>query len=101
LNPPIAPLDVVGMDAAVPQTLQTPASQPTTQFGNWFTQELDAVNTQMVNAERSVQQLASGATTNVHDTMIQLEQARLSFQLAMQVRSRILEAYQEIMRMQV
>ena len=44
---------------------------------------------------------AAGGAVSLHDTMVQLEQARLSFQLAIQVRARVLEAYQEIMRMQV
>jgi flagellar hook-basal body complex protein FliE len=101
MNPPIAPLDVVGMDAALPASSLQAAAQPTSAFGNWFAQELDAVNAQMASAERGVQELAAGGAGNVHDTMIQLEQARLSFQLAIQVRARVLEAYQEIMRMQV
>ena len=99
MNPPVAPLDVIGMDAAVPA--RAAQAQPVAQFGNWFTQELESVNAQMVSADRSVQQLAAGGSANVHDAMIQLEQARLSFQLAIQVRTRVLEAYQEIMRMQV
>ena len=99
MNPPVAPIDAIGMDVGA--AAQPAQAQPVTQFGNWFTQELAAVNTQMVSAERTVQQLAAGASGNVHDTMIQLEPARLSFQLAIQVRTRVLEAYQEIMRMQV
>lgn len=99
MNPPIPPVAAIGMDVAAPTQLVQ--SSPVTQFGNWFTQELQAVNTQMVSAEQGVQKLAAGASDNLHDTMIQLEQARLSFQLAIQVRTRVLEAYQEIMRMQV
>jgi flagellar hook-basal body complex protein FliE len=38
---------------------------------------------------------------SLHDTMIAMEQADLSFRLMMQVRNKIVDAYQEIMRMQV
>jgi flagellar hook-basal body complex protein FliE len=100
MNPPIAAVEAIG-DDLVAAPLQAVQAQPTTQFGTWFTQELANVNTQMVSAEQSVAKLAAGASGNVHDTMIQLEQARLSFQLAINVRTRVLEAYQEIMRMQV
>jgi flagellar hook-basal body complex protein FliE len=99
MTPPMAPLDAIGMDAVAPQHAEAP--QPLARFGQWFTQELAAVNMQMLSAERGVQQLAAGGSVSLHDTMVQLEQARLSFQLAIQVRSRVLEAYQEIMRMQV
>jgi flagellar hook-basal body complex protein FliE len=70
-------------------------------FGQWFSGEVQALNQQMVAADRGVQQLAVGGAVNVHDVMIQLEQARLAFQLAIQVRSKVLEAYQDVMRMQV
>jgi flagellar hook-basal body complex protein FliE len=99
MTPAIASIEAIGMEAAAPSHAE--ATQPLARFGEWFTQELESVNTQMLSAERSVQQLAAGGSVSLHDTMVQLEQARLSFQLAIQVRSRVLEAYQEIMRMQV
>jgi flagellar hook-basal body complex protein FliE len=100
MSPPIAALEQITSTGSATAG-QSASTQQVTPFGQWFTQELDALNTQLVNADRSVQQLAAGASANLHDTMLQLEQARLSFQLAIQVRSRVLEAYQEIMRMQV
>lgn len=99
MNPAVGAIEAVSADlapAAVPAT-----EGPAAGFGTWFTKELESVNSQLVQAERGVQELASGAVVNVHDTMLQLEQARLAFQLAIQVRSRVLEAYQEVMRMQV
>jgi flagellar hook-basal body complex protein FliE len=76
-------------------------AEPAPGFGTWFAQEIGAVNTSMVNAEVKVEQLATGETQSLHDVMIHLEEAKLQFQLLAQVRNRLLEAYQEVMRMQV
>jgi flagellar hook-basal body complex protein FliE len=46
-------------------------------------------------------ELALGQTDNLHQVLIGAEQTRLQFELAMSMRNRVLEAYQEIMRMQV
>jgi len=42
-----------------------------------------------------------GETSNIHDVLLSIEKAKLSFELGLQVRNRLLEGYQEIMRMQV
>jgi len=54
-----------------------------------------------VNSQQAVQQLALGNTDNLHRVMMNLEQTRLSFELALAVRNKALEAYQDLMRMQV
>jgi len=48
-----------------------------------------------------MQQLATGQNTNLHETMIAAEKADIALRLMVQVRNKIIEAYQEIMRMQV
>jgi flagellar hook-basal body complex protein FliE len=62
---------------------------------------LDGVNTQLTSTDKAVQQLANGEADNLHQVMISLEQTRLAFDLLLQVRNKVLDAYQEIMRMQV
>jgi len=52
-------------------------------------------------ADTSIEQLVAGNTKNLHETMIALEKADISFRLMMEVRNKIIEAYHEIMRMQV
>jgi flagellar hook-basal body complex protein FliE len=59
------------------------------------------VNDKLNGAERAINQVALGEPASLHQVMIDLEQARLSFQLLAQVRNRLLDAYQEVMRMQV
>jgi flagellar hook-basal body complex protein FliE len=93
------PVSVVG--AVVPVEAAPVRVAPAAGFGEWFTAELGAVNTSLVQAEQGVQRLAVGEASNLHEVMIHLEEARLSFQLMAQVRNRLLEAYQEVMRMQV
>ena len=78
-----------------------PVAPPAPGFGNWFTQEVGAVNASLVNADSDIKKLAVGEVQSLHQVMIHLEEAKLSFQLLAQVRNRLLDAYQEVMRMQV
>lgn len=93
---PITPLDApLNMQPAVE------AGHGAAAFGRWFTQELSQVNGKLEAADKQLQALATGESQNLHQVMIALEEARLSFQLLAQVRNRVLEAYQDVMRMQV
>jgi flagellar hook-basal body complex protein FliE len=95
---------IAALTAASEPEMILPAGLPaaqTTNFGNWFSTELADVNDKLVRSDREIQTLAMGGTLNLHEVMIHLEEARLSFQLLAQVRNRLLEAYQEVMRMQI
>jgi flagellar hook-basal body complex protein FliE len=54
-----------------------------------------------LQANQAVDKLMTGETQNVHQTMVALERADASFQLMMQVRNKIVTAYEEIQRMQI
>ena len=57
------------------------------------------VNESQVKANDRVAQLAAGKTDNVHQVMLSLGKAELSFNYMLEIRSRLLEAYKEVMRM--
>ncbi len=84
-----------------PAAAATDAAAPTAQFSKLVSEGLAGVNQQLLASEVGLQQLASGNVENLHQVMIQLQEAKLSFDLLMQVRSRLLEAYQDVMRMQI
>lgn len=52
-------------------------------------------------AERGVQDLAVGGSADLHDITLSMQMESLSFDLAVQIRNKLVEAYQEIFRMQV
>lgn len=70
-------------------------------FSSMVTQGLQQVNGQLLASQTDLQQLSVGNVQNLHQVMIRLEESRLAFQLTMQVRNRLLESYQDVMRMQV
>lgn len=70
-------------------------------FSNWLTQNVEGVNEKLVSAENGLAQLATGETSNLHHVMLELQSAKLEFQLVLQIRNKVLEGYQEIMRMQI
>lgn len=70
-------------------------------FGDLVSRGLADVNQQLLTSQVDLQQLATGNVQNLHQMMIRLEESRLSFQLFLQVRNRLLEAYQDLMKMQV
>lgn len=59
------------------------------------------VNQMQKTADKMSMNVASGQSENLHETMLAATQAEISFNLMVQLRNRALEAYQEVMRMQV
>ena len=59
------------------------------------------VNNLHQNADKAILNVQGGGTDNLHEAMIALEKADVSFRTMMTVRNKLIEAYQEIMRMQV
>ncbi len=70
-------------------------------FADVLRNSLEEVDRLQKKADAAIESLATGGAASVHDTMIAMEQADVSFRLMMQVRNKIVEAYQEVLRMQV
>ncbi|HEX7888059.1 MAG TPA: flagellar hook-basal body complex protein FliE [Ramlibacter sp.] len=83
-----------------PGALQ-PADAAAPSFADRIGSGLEQLNTQLLGSQRDLQTLAVGEAENLHDIMIRLEESRMALQLMLQVRNRVLEAYQDVMRMQV
>jgi flagellar hook-basal body complex protein FliE len=84
-------------------SLASPATAPAggESFTSLLQDALAKINEVQAQADVSVQSLLTGQSTNLHETMIALQKADVSFQLMLQVRNKIVGAYEEIMRMQL
>ncbi len=91
----------VSIPVVVPALAETMDTAPQAGFAGMVVSGLKEVNRQLTATQVDLQKLAVGDAASLHQVMAGLEEARLSFQLLMQVRSRLLEAYQDVMRMQV
>jgi len=90
----------MGIEQAFPAQAGKAAS-PATDFGKLMEDMVGKVNTLQQSADASIQNMATGGTTGLHEVMLAVEKANISFQLLTQVRNKAVEAYQEVMRMQV
>ena len=70
-------------------------------FPKVLTQLLDAAAQTHQSADAAVRDMALGKTDNLHEVMLQMAQADLSFHLILEIRNRLTDAYQEIMKMQI
>ena len=70
-------------------------------FGEILKNAINSVNDAQINADDAVKSVLKGESRDIHETMIVLQKAETSLQMMLEVRNRLLEAYQEIMRTQV
>ncbi|BBL34318.1 Flagellar hook-basal body complex protein FliE [Nitrosomonas stercoris] len=78
------------------------AAAPQTDFGQLLKSAVDQANTVQQTADQLSQEFIRGnQDVELHDVMISLQKANVSFQSMIQVRNRLVTAYQEIMNMQV
>lgn len=73
----------------------------TLSFKDLLEQAFEAANQAQWEAERAAAQLATGQIEDLHRVTILAEKANLSLQLMISIRNKVIEAYQEISRMQV
>ena len=80
----------------------SPAAEKSgTGFGEVLKDAISTVNELQKKSDQEVQKLMAGESQDLHTTVIAMQKADLSFQMMMQVRNKIVQAYQEIMRTQI
>jgi flagellar hook-basal body complex protein FliE len=95
---PAAELEKLGSTGGLPgiSTGSNPGS-----FSGLLEKFVNDVNNKQVAAGQAVHDLQNGQSVSLHQTMIAMEEASISFHLMVEVRNKVLESYQELMRMQI
>jgi len=70
-------------------------------FADTLKDAIEVTNQLSVDSNQQIQKMATGETKNIPEVMIAAEKASVAFKLMMQVRNKIIDAYQEVMKMQV
>ena len=74
---------------------------PAVSFASYLGEMVSKVNTAQLESDKAVQELATCEARGLHEVMIAMEKSSISFQFMSQVRNKVVEAYQEVMRMPV
>lgn len=70
-------------------------------FANTLNEAITNVNDMQVHSNQMMEKLATGETKNIPEVMVAAEKADIALKLMVQVRNKMIDAYQEIMKMQV
>ncbi len=95
---PVNPFVPLGWQKAAEQK---PAQSEGAGFADMLKRTLTEVNGLQVKADAAATNLVMGEAVDVHQVMIAVEQAKLSMQMTVQIRNKLIEAYQEVSRMQI
>lgn len=96
--PGIGPLHGLG---GIPEIPKTTSKGGAAGFSDVLKEAIQTVDTLQDSSSRSVERFLSGEGEELHQTILSVQRAELAFDLAQQVRNKVVSAYQEIMRMQV
>jgi flagellar hook-basal body complex protein FliE len=76
-------------------------SAPSVAFGSYLKDAIKGLNDTQLQADSAVNSFIKGDQVDVHQVMLSMQKAELTLNLAMQLRNKVIAAYEEIMRMQV
>jgi len=100
MSSPVAALGTIGSISSLPQLAPLDSGNAEGSFSSVLTSALQQVNQLSGGAEQQVGNLLKGGTSDMSTVMIAVEKADVAFQLMMQVRNKIVSAYQDIEKMQ-
>ncbi len=87
--------------ALTPQKETNKVTKSKVSFADLLKNKVQEINKLQLDADNAISKVELKDSGSIHEAMIALEKASISFRTMMQVRNKILEAYQEVMRMQV
>jgi flagellar hook-basal body complex protein FliE len=91
---------VAGTSAPTALTVKNGAGASTAPFADLFTDAVGQVNQLEVQAHAAVSGLMTGSGVDVHQAMIAAQKASMAFELALSVRNKAVQAYQQVIGMQ-
>lgn len=74
---------------------------PSVSFADVLKDSIGKVNELQINAEAAMEKLSRGEVKDLHQVLVAVEEANLAFMTMMQIRNKLLDAYQELMRLQM
>jgi flagellar hook-basal body complex protein FliE len=89
----------IGELSSEPRELAHGSSGPS--FADMLSEAVNSVDQTMKESNQKVENFVAGKTENVHDVMISMQRAQLSFQLMVEMRNKAIETYQEVSSMQI
>ena len=95
----IGPASSVTAHRPVVQTDGT--AEPARGFGQTVTDLLKGANAQHLQADAAISDLMAGNSEGVHQVVLAVAKADLAFRMVLEIRNRLIESYQEVMRMQI
>ncbi len=95
----IEPISAVGINV-LPNITQ-PQTTNATDFSQMLGEGVSKLDSSLKVADQQIRAMAAGKEVAVHDVMISMEEARMNLMFMVEVRNRCVEAYQELMRMQL
>ncbi len=96
-------MEVFGISPTItsPGLKDAKTASPTEGFSKVLGDMVNGVNDLQLKANKSIQDFVTGESKGIHEVMIAVEKSSISFQFLNQIRNKAVEAYQEVMRMQV
>jgi flagellar hook-basal body complex protein FliE len=94
-------MNIQGIGAQIPAKPTVKIDKPEGDFGSTIKNAINDVNKMQTDADQLATRLAAGDAVEVHQAMIAMQKASQALSLTIQVRNKVIEAYQEVMRTQV
>ena len=99
----------MNIPAIDPALLASPVTAPSSvsgtegagNFSTWLDQQIRVTNKDIISADDAVRRLAVGEPVNLHQVMVQLERAKLQLELVVQMRNKLVDAYHDLLKMQI
>ena len=70
-------------------------------FSEMLAESIGEVNNLQKEADKAIQRLITGESKNIHETVLAVEKADMAFRTMNQIRMKVIDAYREVMKMQV
>lgn len=94
-------IDSISANSVVNATTDSSSKNTSSSFADLLTKSLNEVNELQIAADNAIKEIATGKMDNIQDAVMAIEKADISMRLLLEVKNKAVQAYNQIMNMQV